>query len=352
VTTPASSPTDDAAAVRSLLGPTNPVPEMSLTPGEVQSARAGLAMVRVAPAPPRPPRGRFVVAGAVATLSVATLIAVVAIPAGRDPATTSLATGPGAKAVGAAVAATQASGTARGLLTITHAGGTVTASGTGDFGSGEARAEIALAGDPRSGTVTVLRTWTGIYARLPEGMNPLSADRPWVSVDAPTLARLTQLALGDGAAQITGAPLDALTYLRGVSGDVTLVGPDTTRGEPTTHYRGAVDPTKAAAQLPEAIRAHAPPAAAGPASLPADLWIDGQGRLRKLVITEHSAAGSAEDSAVVPPAGPGPTTITLETITLELWDFGIPVEVSAPPADQVADVSGLLGTFVQNLGRP
>ena len=349
MTTPPTSPAEDAAAARSLLSHANPVPDPSLAPAEVRAARASVGMARATAATSRPPRGRFVAAGAVAAVSIATLVAIVAVPAGRGPGTTSLATGPGARAVQAAAAATEASRTARGLLTIAHADGTVTATGTGDFDTGEAAAEVAMADGPQEGTITVLRTASGIYARLPGGMNPMSTGKPWVSVDAPTLARLTQLALGDAAAQITGAPLDALAYLRGVSGDVAFVGPDTTRGEPTTRYRAAVDPARASAQLPAALRGHAPTSGAAPASLPADVWIDGQGRLRKLVITADESASAATGKGPSAPAAapPGPMTITLE-----LWDFGIPVEVSAPPADQVSDVSGLLGTFAQNLHRP
>jgi hypothetical protein len=161
-----------------------------------------------------------------------------------------------------------------------------------------------------------------------------------VSVDAATLARLTQQALGDLGTPATGAPLDALAYLRGVSGDVQVVGPDSTRGEPTTRYRGAVDPAKVAEQLPAAARPQAT-AMAGQVGqmLPADLWIDSQGRLRKLVLTA--------DLAKVQGAPAGPATGTA-TVTLELWDFGTTVDVTAPPPEQVVDVGGLLGGF---LGR-
>ncbi len=349
--TSASTPDDDAAAVRSLLGPANPVPDPSLNGDELAAARAGMGMARAASTPPPRPRGRFVVAGAVALVSVATLVAVVAIPTGQGNDTTSLATGPGAKAVGAAVAATEASRTARGLLTIRHGGQAITADGIGDFAGGDARAEIAPVADATSRRITVVRTGAGIYARLPDGMNPLSRDKPWVSVDAVTLARLTQLALGDLGAQITGAPLDALTYLRAVSGDVALVGPDTTRGEPTTHYRGSIEPSRITGQLPEALRPPAPAAGgAAAAKPPADLWIDAQGRLRKLVISvdPNTLASSGRSAST----RPSTAAAEASTITLELWDFGVPVEVTAPPAEEVADVSGLLGSFAQNLSRP
>jgi len=354
---PAASPVDDLTAVRSLLGPANPAPDPTLPRDKVLAARAAVGMARVAARPAPRMRGRFVAAGAVALLSVATLVAVVAVPGRQGGGTVNLATGPGAKAVVAASAATEAAGTARGLLTVSHGGRTVTASGIGDFASGDASAEIALDGAGPStqqpggsspgrtqgqGTVTVLRTSTGIYARLPEGLNPLASGKPWLSVDAATLARLTQLALGDLGAQITGAPLDALTYLKAVSGDVQPVGPETVRGEATTRYRATIDPERVVGQLPEALR----PAVTATERLPIDLWIDAQGRLRKLVLV------AASDLA--PPAGGSPTTAVGEgaTVTLELFDFGVPVEVEAPPAGQVADVGGLLGTFLQNAKRP
>ncbi len=328
---PSTAPTDDLDAIRSMLGPANPVPDPSLSDHVVMAARADVGLARSALPPARRPRGRFVAAGAVAVLSAATLVAIVAMPTGQGPGTTTLATGAGGKAVNAALAATQASGTARGLLTVSQNGQTITATGVGNFADGTARAEIALGDGPLGGTVSIVQTKAGIYAKLPSGMPSISPGKPWISVDAATLAGLTQMALGDLGAQITGAPLDALAYLRAVSGDVQAIGPDTTRGEPTTHYRGTIDPGKAADQLPAALRPRAGAAAAELGrSLPADLWIDAQGRLRKLIVTADPAV----------------------TVTVELWEFGVPVDVAAPSADQVADIGGLLGALLQKHQGP
>lgn len=348
MTTSSSTNPDDVVAVRSLLGPADPVPDPALPRDEVLAARAAVGMARADRVPTRSGRGRgrFVAAGAVAALSAVTLIALVAVPSGKDESTVDLATGPGAKAVSSAYAATAGAGTARGLLTVTHDGSTLTATGVGSFDGGAAHFDIALAERPGAATrhVTVVRTPDAAYARLPEGINPLAAGKPWVSVDAATLARLTQMVLGDIGAQITGAPLDALAYLKAVSGDVQVVGPDTIRGEPTTRYRGAVDPQKAAEQLPPALRPEAADAAARVGqNLPADLWIDEQGRLRKLVLT----ADLAEVEGVAATMVEGPAVVTVE-----LWDFGTPADVTAPPADQVVDVGGLLGSFLGGAKRP
>ena len=361
---PSSIPGDrsgaDAAAVRSLLASADPVPDASLPMEEVLVARASVGMARARPRPARRPQGRFVAAGAVALLSVATLVALVVMPTEQSANTVDLATGPGALAVSSAYAATAGAGTARALITVTDGQHSVTATGVGDFDSGNARAEIGLtgglggpggpggAGAPDS-TITVVRTADAIFARLPEGANPLATGKPWVSVDAVTLARLTSLALGDLAAQVTAAPLDALAYLKGVSGDVQVVGPDTTRGEATTHYRGTVDPRKVAEQLPAALRPEAT-AAAGQVghTLPADLWIDGQGRLRKLVLAvEMSAVEMSKVAGTsAPPSG------RIATITVELFDFGTPVDATPPPTDQVMDVGGLLGGFLGGARKP
>ena len=346
----APDPIDDLTAVRAALGHANPQPDPALPRQEVLAARAAIGMAGAAPRSTPRLRGRFVAAGAVAALSMATLVAVVVVSPPQENGTVDLATGPGAKVVNAASAATQAAGTARGLLTVAHGGRTVIATGVGDFGSGDASADIGL-GDRTSpaGTVLVRRTTAGVYVRLPAGLSPLSTDKPWLRIGAADLARLTQLALGDIGAQITGAPLDALAYLRAVSGELVDEGPDLTRGEPTTRYRTTIDPRKIVDQLPQALQLPAG-TGVGEQSLPASLWIDAQGRLRKL---EVSADPSGTSSAGGPPttASPGAPD-DRATVTLELFDFGVAVQVEAPPADEVTDVGGLFGTFLQNATRP
>ena len=340
--TPSPIP-DDLTAVRSLLGPADPVPDPTLPREQVLAARASVGLARAHPAAAPRRRARFVAAGAVAVLAVATLVALVAVPQ-DEPGTVSLATGPGAQAISSAYAATARTGTARGVLTVTSGDSTLTATGAGDFETGVGRAEVELVGRPGSPAahLTVIRTADGVYAKLPEGATPLGPGKPWVKVDAATLARLAQLAGGDIGAQLTGAPLDALAYLRAVSGDVQIVGPDIVAGEPTTRYRGVVDPQKVADQLPPALRPEAGRLAGHVGQpLPADLWIDAEGRLRKLVLTAdlHQAG----------PAGAGAQPVTL---TLVLSDFGTAVDATPPPADQVVDVGGLLGGFLGGTRRP
>ena len=64
----------------------------------------------------------------------------------------------------------------------------------------------------------------------------------------------------------------------------------------------------------------------GSKTIPADVWIDGKGRLRKVRL--HIAASS---------------TTSKGSVTFEYFDLGARVNVGAPPADEVVDFQDLLG---------
>jgi hypothetical protein len=105
-------------------------------------------------------------------------------------------------------------------------------------------------------------------------------------------------------------------------------GQRSVRGASTTHYRVVLDLNRAGASLPPEQR----PAidelvrSLGTSTLPADVWLDESGRVRR------RRFGVDTD-------GSGPTAPT--TVNLELFDFGIPVTVEVPPADQVTDLTNL-----------
>ena len=122
-----------------------------------------------------------------------------------------------------------------------------------------------------------------------------------------------------------------------VSTKVDKVGTDQVRGTPTTHYRATVDFAKAAAKggvSPTQVKAFE--TSVGSTTFPVDLWIDGQGAARRIQFRfplPRLSSGTASSA----PAG----TVTA---TEELYDFGTPVAVQAPPANQVADIAQLRAT--------
>jgi hypothetical protein len=160
-----------------------------------------------------------------------------------------------------------------------------------------------------NGTLYVTLGALGDSVDLPDGK--------WVKLDAKALglseAELVDLT-GGGASPELG-----LQYLASVNaGDVVVEGTEQVRGENTTRYTATVNL--------EALAQRGSPAMVkrqkknleelGAAkTVPMTVWIDGEGRTRKmkyeLAITSSSIASKS-------------------TITMEFYDFGLPVEINAP----------------------
>ena len=151
----------------------------------------------------------------------------------------------------------------------------------------------------------------------------------WTKVDG---AQLTSGATG-GLPSSTN-PLDSFDQLRAVDAEIEEVGEEDVRGTSTTHFRTRLDLRKLLDQLPEGRR----PQAGSPAEsalqamddVPVEVWLDDQDRPRRQKMT-FELPGEAGQSA------------GSMTITIEAFDFGNPVVIELPPADQVVDGTGLLG---------
>jgi hypothetical protein len=95
----------------------------------------------------------------------------------------------------------------------------------------------------------------------------------------------------------------------------------------TTHYAFNIDFKKLAhdnkqfRQLAEAT---------GSVSAPAEAWIDGKGRVRRLAVTMSLKAAQLG------------TPMTM-TMTEDLYDFGVHANIAAPSDDLVVDLSSLVG---------
>jgi hypothetical protein len=100
-------------------------------------------------------------------------------------------------------------------------------------------------------------------------------------------------------------PDEVLDLLVKLSKDVERVGNDEIRGVSADHYRAHVDDKALGdeADLPE------------PKGLVIDAWIDRDGLLRRIRVPYAGTEGPVE--------------------VIDLYDFGVPVDVEAPPADEV-----------------
>ena len=252
--------------------------------------------------------------------SVLLAAALVLAGCGEDPA----------KVLAAASGRTQAAGSSKVALEIglgPAAGQRVQINGEGDFDyqgrKGNLTMRVPAAAAGQGGTIDLVVVGDVVYerssnaagARLPKG-------KTWVKLDTRQLGGAAQSQASD--------PTKVLRFLAGVNGKVDTVGKETVRGADTTHYRTTLDLAKAAkaagsdgaalTQLTQQL---------GTSSLPTDVWVDGDGRLRRLRYAVDVKGGA-------------PAATRIE-VSMELFDFGTAVTVTPPPADQVADAGGLVG---------
>jgi hypothetical protein len=126
-------------------------------------------------------------------------------------------------------------------------------------------------------------------------------------------------------------PTALLQQLRGAAEDVEDLGTEEVRGVETRHLRVTVDSERAITQAPEQLRDQLrsyTEATGLPERYPMEVWIDDDDlprRVRTVLEIDDDVRGPA----------------TQET-TLELFDFGVTVDLTPPADDEVVDLDRIL----------
>ena len=176
-----------------------------------------------------------------------------------------------------------------------------------------------------------------LFLRLPASLSAwLPATKPWVAADVGT----TFGAFGLGAVDPNGLqhdPAELLRLLRASSSEVKESGREVVRGVPTTRYTAELDLARAAGAsadslgLTEGERAQLRRAVeqlrtqARLRTLPVQVFVDSDGMLRRTALSLKLEIGHE------------PVALAQTT---DYYDFGVDVDVQAPPASQVADLTG------------
>jgi hypothetical protein len=294
-------------------------------------AAGGTDVAAAAPAPAEPGsagrrrrRRRILLVDAVAGLAVGVLVIVLAVGGGGGGG------GDGLAAQAVLLRAADVSSAAAGFRIAL----------TGDVSLAGQSLTIAVDGsiDPRTRTGSLTLTEPGlalterlvgnlVYMQLPAAAAlTLGASTPWVSADASAALNAEGFSSSLGG---TSDPSSELGFLR-VAGQVTDDGSAVIRGDATTHYSAVVDLNRVAAATPAASRAAMAQNArtleryTGSSSLPLQVYVDGQGRPRRLSygVSFCTKAGNA--------------TVT---VSADFYDYGPQPVVSPPPAGEVTDVS-------------
>ncbi len=169
------------------------------------------------------------------------------------------------------------------------------------------------------GTRVVLLDQT-VYVQNAQLSQFLGTGKPWMKITLGQAANAAGFNADDLLKQFQQADPGALTKIVSGSTDVKKVGTEKIDGVETTHYQGTVDVKKAMTEYDPELRKTAEQLSNGSENLGFDVWVDGQDLPRK-VVTKVTTSEAKQFN-----------------VTVVFRDYGKPVTVAAPPADQVGDI--------------
>lgn len=201
--------------------------------------------------------------------------------------------------------------------TITSGTQTVTATGSGDFQNDPNLGELTMtaSGAGHAMTIHEVMQETSVYMNSNLFTGQLPDGKTWLKIDYGK----TMSSLGLSTSALTSSsPADMLQRLQ-ASGKVTTDGPATVGGVATTHYTAILDPGRAA-KIAKALKAKVDYG-------PVEVWVDSQGRVRRMQMSWLQEAGVTPEQTF--------------SMTMTLSDYGEPVKVVVPPDSAVYDMTGL-----------
>lgn len=197
-------------------------------------------------------------------------------------------------------------------------------------------------------TMEAITEGTTLYVRSPlfaslarlgalPGADDLAAlDDTWGRVDLAATGLSAEELAGLAGAQTGASAEDLLALLGAVAGDVTDLGPSEVRGVATTRYRAEIrlgDVLDAQGMSAADVAALAV-ADAGEVTIPFDIDVDAEDRVRRLAVVIDT---SLIAELVGEPAPPG-TEARIATI-VELYDFGAEIDIADPAGLGAVDVT-------------
>jgi hypothetical protein len=222
------------------------------------------------------------------------------------------------------------------------AGESIHMTGSGAFDYADPRGEVTYRMQiPMLGDVSMDMRMIGtkLYLRLPQEIAgaALPGGKPWGAIDLGK--SLEQAGLGSFDFTQQQDPAQTLQFLRAASTGVEEAGNAKVRGVETTRYVGRMDFRKALdagidkLELPAAEREKARKGMKrmldqlGAKGVPFEVFVDENGLLRRMTMDMSMKIVGEQ--------------ITM-AMKMDYFDFGVDVEVEAPPAGDVSDVTGLL----------
>jgi hypothetical protein len=171
-----------------------------------------------------------------------------------------------------------------------------------------------------------------IYMRSELFAAGLKSGKKWLKFDLAKVSKGLGIDLSQ-LGQVGQDPSQSMQMLKAIGGDVKKVGDEKVRGVDTTHYSATVDFDRYPAAVPASDRAAVRKSIdsliklTGQRTVPVDVWVDDDKVVRRFgqtITTKIPGAGSMQVK-----------------MTMDFYDFGTKVDVTAPPAAPVQDISAL-----------
>lgn len=191
-------------------------------------------------------------------------------------------------------------------------------------------------GNPADWKLEVIQDGDTAYIRFPPIAKTLPAGKSWIKGDAKDLSSADAGQLSQFGSFAGTDPRDVFGFLKGVSGSIETVGNEEVRGVETTRYRATLDAKKLELLIPADQRRSfgglgETAKQAGLNKLPLEIWVDGEQRVRKLSVDlDEKDPDSGEQVKA--------------SLVVELYDYGVPLDLELPPAHETVDASTLKRT--------
>ncbi|MFI5608776.1 hypothetical protein [Amycolatopsis sp. NPDC051903] len=230
---------------------------------------------------------------------------------------------------------TQKSKSAKVSMEMTSGGKTITAQGAASYDSANPVMTLTMTVEGQQMEMRVVDKT--MYMKLPAAqLAQMGTDKPWVKIAPNADDPLSKSLSGSvGSAGEQSDPTKMLDQI-GEAGRIVRSEQTTLDGQQANHYTVEVDIAKAmdkfTASMPAEAKAQAEQALKGKdVKIPMEIWVD-KNQLPLQITMDESAMAQAMGAGA---AGTG-------KMTLKYSDWGTPVTVAAPPADQVTDLSEML----------
>jgi hypothetical protein len=170
-----------------------------------------------------------------------------------------------------------------------------------------------------------------IYMNMPFLAGKLPEGKTWMKLDLARFAKTAGIDPSQLSSFDQADPTQFLQYLRASSGSVVIVGHEKVDGVASTHYYATLELSRILDRLPDGERdaARAGLEKLGAASsIPVEVWVDAQGRVRREQLSFSGAGASAGIGG---------------SVTIDFTSYGPVPPILAPAANEVFDATAAAG---------